>query len=192
MGTFAPTGQIIADGRDGNDFISIGTSVAQPSILYGSAGNDILSAGNGSSILIGGNGDDLLAGGNGQDILIGGSGRDILSGDNGEDILIAGSSSYDDPTITARQSLCGIRGEWLRTDITYQAKLNHLSGTTTGGLNGTNYLKASSPGQTVFNDSSLDALGGGNGSDWFMLNSSGGGVLDISDRTGTEVATDLP
>jgi len=62
----------------------------------------------------------------------------------------------------------------------------------TGGLNGTNYLKATSPGQTVFNDTGADRLTGGNGSDWFLLNTTGGGVLDTSDRNGSEVATDLP
>ncbi|MEO6457141.1 MAG: hypothetical protein ABIO92_02540, partial [Chloroflexia bacterium] len=89
-------------------------------------------------------------------------------------------------------ALCGIGREWLRTDISYQAKINHLSGATPGGLNGTIYLKATSPDQTVFNDTSVDRLTGGNGTDWFLLNSAGAGALDTSDRKGSEVATDLP
>ncbi|MDQ3929657.1 MAG: hypothetical protein M3328_11000, partial [Chloroflexota bacterium] len=91
-----------------------------------------------------------------------------------------------------QQALCGIRREWLRTDITYQEKIDHLSGATAGGLNGTIYLKATSPGQTVFNDTSLDGLTGGKGKDWYLLNFTGAGVPDTSDRSGTEVATDLP
>jgi len=47
------------------------------------------------------------------------------------------------------------------------------------------------PGQTVFDDAHQDRLTGGKGSDWFLLNLSGGTVLDIFDRTGLEVATNL-
>jgi len=47
------------------------------------------------------------------------------------------------------------------------------------------------PGQTVFDDAHQDRLTGGKGSDWFLLNLSGGMVLDTSDRMGSEVGTDL-
>lgn len=115
-----------------------------------------------------------------------------MSSQNGNDILVAGSTAYDAWTTTNQQALCGIGREWLRTDIIYQAKIDHLSGASAGGLNGAICLKAASPGQTVFHDASLDGLIGGNGSDWFLLNSTGTGVLDTSDRTHTEVAPDLP
>jgi hypothetical protein len=58
-------------------------------------------------------------------------------------------------------------------------------------LNGTTYLKATPLGQTVFDDTSQDRLTGANGSDWFLLNLVGGTVLDRSDRSGSEIATDL-
>jgi predicted extracellular nuclease len=192
LGNFAPSGVIIVDGQDGNDIITIASQISQTSVLYGGRGNDILNGGNGTSILLGGDGSDVLDSGNGRDILIGGAGSDTLAGGNGEDLLIAGSTSYDDRTTANLQALlCAIQREWLRTDLAYQARINHLTGSTPGGLNGPYLLKGAAPGQTVFDDASPDTLSGGNGSDWFLLNRSGGTVLDISDRTGTEVATDI-
>jgi Ca2+-binding RTX toxin-like protein len=192
LGTFAPTGVIIVDGQEGNDTIAVDPQVSQPSVLYGGLGNDRLQSGNGPSILLGGDGDDSLQSGNGRDLLIGGSGQDPQTAGNGDDILLAGSSSYDGRTTANLQALlCAIQREWLRTDLAYQARINHLTGATPGGLNGPSYLKATAPGQTVFDDASQDRLTGANGSDWFLLNLSGGTVLDLADRTGPEVATDL-
>jgi Ca2+-binding RTX toxin-like protein len=192
LGIYSPTGFIIVDGRNGNDSITVDAQVSQPRILYGSAGNDTLRGGNGTGILIGGDGNDSLDSGNGRDILIGGNGADtMVNGGNGDDMLIAGRTSYDDRTTANQQALCGIRTEWVRTDAGYQVRINHLTGVTPGGLNGTSYLKGAPPGQTVFDDSGLDQLRGRNGDDWFLLNLSGGTVLDTHDRTGPEVATDI-
>jgi Ca2+-binding RTX toxin-like protein len=192
LGTFAPTGVLIADGRDGNDTITVDPMLNLPGVLYGGAGNDSLRAGNGSSILVGGTGDDTLTSGNARDIVIGGAGQDTLVSGNGEDLLIAGSSSYDTRTAANLQALlCAIQPEWLRTDLGYQARINHLSGTGAGGWNGPTVLKGAGAGQTVFDDSSLDRLTGGLGSDWFLLNLSGGPVRDTADRAGPEMATDI-
>jgi Ca2+-binding RTX toxin-like protein len=192
LGTFAPTSAVIVDGRDGNDTITVDSQLSIARVLYGGGGNDILTGGNGPGILLGGDGTDTLTSGNGRDILIGGAGPDTLNGGNGDDILIAGSTSYDARTPANLQALlCAIGREWQRSDVVYQTRINHLTGATPGGLNGTTYLKAGAPGQTVFDDSSQDRLTGANGSDWFLLNRSGGTVLDLSDRTGSEVATDL-
>ncbi len=192
LGTFAPTGAVIVDGRDGNDTITMDPQLSMPRVLYGGVGNDNITGGNGPGILLGGDDADTLASGNGRDILIGGSGPDTLNAGNGDDILIAGSTSYDTRTPAHLAALlCAIQREWQRSDLSYQARINHLTGATPGGLNGTSYLKTTPPGQTVFDDSSQDRLTGANGSDWFLLNRSGGTVLDLSDRTGSEVATDL-
>jgi Ca2+-binding RTX toxin-like protein len=192
LGTFAPTGAVIVDGRDGNDTITVDSQLSMPRVLYGGTGNDTITGGNGPGILLGGDGNDTLNAGNGRDIVIGGAGQDTLNAGNGDDILIAGSTSYDGRTAANLQALlCAIGREWLRNDLAYPARINHLTGVTPGGLNGTSYLKATAPGQTVFDDSGQDRLTGSNGSDWFLLNLSGGTVLDRSDRTGSEVATDL-
>jgi hypothetical protein len=75
-----------------------------------------------------------------------------VNGGNGDDILIAGRTSYDDRTSANQQALGGLRNEWVRTDATYQVRIDHLSGATPGGLNGAYYLKAAPQGQTVFDD----------------------------------------
>src|SRR4051794_32246367 len=76
---------------------------------------------------------------------------------------------------TIDSKLCAIQAEWVRGDQSYTQRVNHLRGTTTGGLNGTVFLKATGPGQTVFDDPALnpqavDQLIGGNGQDWFFAN----------------------
>jgi hypothetical protein len=70
-------------------------------------------------------------------------------------------------------------------------RVAHLSGALSGGRNGSALLKASAPGQTVFDDSSKDKLKGEGEREWFLLNQAGGSAVDTSDRTRDEVATDL-
>jgi hypothetical protein len=79
----------------------------------------------------------------------------------------------------------------VRTDATYKVRIDHLSGATPGGLNGTYYLKAAPQARTVFDDTGLDDLRRRNGDDWFLLNLIEGTVLDTHDGKGPEVATDI-
>ncbi len=60
--------------------------------ILGTAGNDVIAAGNGGALIFGLGGDDAIAGGNGKDCLVGGDGADVLRGGNGEDVLIGGDS----------------------------------------------------------------------------------------------------
>jgi uncharacterized repeat protein (TIGR01451 family) len=188
LGTFAPTGLVIVLGQAGNDTISVEPAILQPRILYGNGGNDTITDGFGLGVLLGGDGDDTLSSVTSRDILIGGIGADTLTGSLADDILIAGRTSYDEATAANQLALCSIYAEWSRLNLSYQARINHLTGATGGGLNGTNLLQ---PGQTVFDDTSVDTLTGRQGQDWFLLNRTGGGTLDTSDRSGTEIATDL-
>jgi Ca2+-binding RTX toxin-like protein len=188
LGTFKPTGLIIVLGQAGNDTITIDDAITQPRMLYGNAGNDTIKDGVGLGIIIGGAGDDTLSSKASRNILIGGSGADRLTGSLFGDILIAGSTSYDEPTTNNQAALCSIYAEWSNLPRSYQSRINHLTGASSGGLNGTNWLK---PGQTVFDDSSKDTLIGGPGQDWFLLNTTGAGILDTSDRNRWEIATDL-
>jgi Ca2+-binding RTX toxin-like protein len=166
LGTFNPTGRIIAYGLAGDDDIQVAGGVTSPVWLYGGDGNDRLKGGNGSNVLEGGAGDDLLAGGNGRDLLIGGGGADRLIGNGGDDILIGGTSAFDadDAALTA------IMAEWNRTDIGVATRVAHLSDQTSSigflsRLNGDYFLIQD---VTVFNDSSKDTLTGSAGSDWFF------------------------
>ena len=67
--------------------------------LTGSAGDDVLSSGNGGDELYGLAGDDSLGGDNGPDLLNGGPGNDVLTGGNGPDIFVLAEGEGTD-TIT--------------------------------------------------------------------------------------------
>jgi Ca2+-binding RTX toxin-like protein len=185
LGTFKPTGLIIVLGQAGDDTISVAKAILLPRILYGNDGNDTIKDGFGLGAIVGGAGDDTLDSASSRDILIGGAGADKLTGSPADDILIAGDTSYDEPTAASQKALCAIYAEWSHIGLSYQARINHLTGATSGGLNGSYLLK---PGQTVLDDGSPDTLKGGLGQDWFLLHQ-GGGALDTSDRSGSEVAT---
>ena len=69
------------------DLSDCGDLDAYDEIVYGTAGDDELKAGNGRQILVGLAGDDTLSGGNHDDCLVGGTGDDRLFGGNGRDLL---------------------------------------------------------------------------------------------------------
>jgi Ca2+-binding RTX toxin-like protein len=190
-GTFTPTGRLVIYGQGGNDTITIDNHLTIDRLVYGGAGNDSISGGNGNGVQFGGDGDDTLSTGNGRDILVGGAGADSLKGGNGDDILIAGSTTYDAVSTANQASVCAIGKEWNRTDASYATRIAHLTGATPGGLNGPNLLTTSGAGRTVLDDVSRDTLTGGLGQDWFLLNKTGGTVLDSSEATSSETVTDL-
>jgi hypothetical protein len=59
-----------------------------------------------------------------------------------------------------------ILAEWSRTDATYAQRVNHLHGSSSGGLNGHYFLKP----RTLTFGPSPDTLNGGPGMDWFWAN----------------------
>jgi titin len=187
LGTFSPTGYLIVYGQDGNDTISVDSALSNPTMLYGGAGNDTLTSDNAANILIGGSGNDTLTGGNARDLLIGGDGADTLSGGNEDDILISGFTSYDAPTAANQVALDAIMKEWKRTDADYATRISHLQNGGVGALNDGYRLNTS----TVFDDAFVDSLTGGQGKDWFLLNWSGSGLFDTSDRATNETRTDI-
>ena len=64
-------------------------------------------------------------------------------------------------------ALNAIMTEWARTDISYAARIDHILGVTTGGLNGTYFFNNT----TLSNDNNLiDVVTGGNDQDWFIKN----------------------
>ena len=136
------------------------TGDAGDNILLGNAGNDVLNGGpGGNDVLIGGAGADSLTGSAGRNILVGGLGADTLLGGTGEDILIGGTTNFDANT----SALDALRAEWARLDLTYQQRIDHLTGKSAGGLNGS--IKLAS--KTVKDDRTADSLSGGDGMDWF-------------------------
>jgi uncharacterized repeat protein (TIGR01451 family) len=142
-------------GGAGNDTLS---GNASDNILIGGAGNDVLNGGpGGNDILLGGAGNDSLTGGPGRSLLFGGGGADTITGGSDDDLLVAGTTNYD----TNTTALLAILSEWQRTDADYLTRIIHLRNGT--GLNGSFKLTSS----TVHNDTSVDALTGGPGQDWF-------------------------
>jgi hypothetical protein len=175
LGTFHPTGRLIAYGGAGDDDIQVAGSITLPAWLFGGDGNDRLKGGNGNNVLEGGVGDDLLVGGGGRDLLIGGGGADRLIGNGGDDILIGGTTAYDQDFA----ALCAIMDEWT-SDHDYATRVANLTNTGSGllsRLNGDYFLVQ---GQTVFNDASKDQLTGSAGTDWFFAGTADK-VTDLSD-----------
>jgi Ca2+-binding RTX toxin-like protein len=147
--------------------------------VLGGSGADSLTGGDDNNILIGGGGNDTVNGGAGRDILIGGTGADSLSGGTGDDILIGGTTPYDSDKL----ALLALMQEWGRTDLSYSARLDHLTGKTTGGLNQPYLLNS----KTVVDDKSVNTLVGGDGQDWFVM-----GKFDIVvDKVSGETITKL-
>ncbi len=163
LGSFAPANRIVVNGQAGDDTLVSDHKLKGNIWLDGGPGNDTIIVNKGSNILNGGDGDDLLISGNKRDILIGGNGSDQLLGQNGSDLLIDGTTSYDDDEF----ALAAILAEWT-AERGFKKRIDNLTGVTTGGLNGDATLI---PGSTVFGDSDVDDLFGGNGKDWFFADS---------------------
>src|SRR5207248_1148528 len=101
-------------------------------VLFGGDGDDLLVAwgSRANNVLAGGDGNDLIFGGQGRDLLIGGHGNDILFASQRSGILVAGTTDYDNDV----PSLGAIMNEWGRTDVDFQTRVGHLSGSLAGGL----------------------------------------------------------
>lgn len=158
IGTYSPTGKIIINGLDGNDYLSVDANVTRAAIIFGGAGNDTIRGGAGNDILLGGDGNDSLYGGGGANILIGGAGSDLLQGGNGSDLLIAGSTAYD----ATPASLIALSNEWSSAN-TFAVRVNNLK--TGAGLAAGLALNGN-----ILDDGSPNVLISGLGQDFFLTN----------------------
>jgi Bacterial Ig-like domain (group 3) len=167
QGTFQPNAHLLAYGGPGNDTIALAATsvpVSTPAVLDGGDGNDVLDAqgSTATNVLLGSAGNDDLRAGSGATLLIGGLGADRLEAASGNAILIGGSTTYD-PKLA---DLLAIVAEWARTDVTYDTRVAHLTGTA-GGINASDIFTKT----TVLNDGTADDLIGskGNGSplNWY-------------------------
>jgi RTX calcium-binding nonapeptide repeat (4 copies)/PKD domain len=184
LGTFAPTGHIIAYGGGGNNTITVDPSITTSAILYGGSGKDVLQGGSGDDVLIGRRGNDALFGGAGRDILIGGVGADSMDGGTGEDILMGGSTAGSE----SFNFLAAITAEWSRTDVIFANRVKQLKGSLAGGLNGSNKLNDGD----VFEDANPDTMTGGSDSgDAFYTNTTPGSGEVITDLGKTDVVTNV-
>jgi len=192
-GIFNSPTQIHILGRAGNDTVlfqtltskKTTTYITATSIIDGGSGNDTVDARGSAadSVLLGGAGTDTLYGGGGRNLLIGGLGADTLRAGNGDDILIGGTTDYD----ANFAALASLLAEWGRTNLGYQDRINHLTGATSGGLNGTNRLTSA----TVHDDAAIDQLFGEGNQDWFLYKATGPSADVLRDRKSNERATSL-
>jgi hypothetical protein len=153
-------------------------------LLIGTNFNDILRGSATRSMVINAAGGvDQVYGGSGRDILIGGVAADQIFGGGGDDILVGGRISYDGVIA----GLLAIQREWARTDLGYMERRANLRGQTTGGINGTYYLRSRTsttdplPG-TLPEDNAVDALMGQLDRDWFLASERTGAVDTTADR----------
>jgi ELWxxDGT repeat protein len=158
LGTFNPTGRIIAFGQAGNDQIVVSGAITLTSELHAGAGNDLLVGGGGDNILVGGTGDDVLIGSGKRNVLIGGLGSDLLIG-TGDDLMIAGATLYDDNSA----ALDAILLEWERA-IPLASRVADLS----NGI-GENGQVLTLDAATILNDLAVDILIGLGPSQWSLV-----------------------
>ncbi len=172
LGTFRPTGHIIAYGLAGNDTIQYATatinkkvySLSLPAIFYGGDGNDTLIGGKGNDILEGGAGNDVLIGGGGADLLIGGTGTDKLysgtpsslsSNVGAGSILIGDSTIYD----ANEAALVSLLAQW-DAPLPYATRIANL-------MSPASATHVSLTSSAILNDAAVDQIFGGGGMDWF-------------------------
>ncbi|MDP2071861.1 MAG: type I secretion C-terminal target domain-containing protein, partial [Methylotenera sp.] len=77
-------------GTSGNETL---TATNVNTEILGFAGNDTLNGGSGNDVIYGGAGADTLNGGGGNDALYGGAGNDTLIGGTGSDLLVGGAGN---------------------------------------------------------------------------------------------------
>jgi len=167
IGTFTPTGRIIAYGQAGDDQITVDPRVTLSTQLFGDEGNDTLQGGAGSNILVGGDGDDRIVSvrsgrRTGRNLFIGSRGSDRLSGLHRETIFVGDATAYDSNV----DALSSILNEW---DIRrpFRRRVANLSGA--GDMfrvNGRFFLQA---GITVTDDNARDFIVASRGKNLILL-----------------------
>ena len=187
LGTFSPTGRLVAYGQAGDDFIQVAGGLSLSAWLYGGDGNDQLHDGGGNDVLLGGAGNDQLHGGQGLDLLLGGLGADDLVGNADGDLLIGGTTAFD----ANEAPLCAVLAEWT-SGRDYAARVANLRGTGSGPrANGNYFLAADGPGRTVFDDGAVDRLTGAGGQDWIFANIDSGILDDVTGVIGSGLIDDI-
>ncbi len=160
---------ILADGRGGNDTITIESTVTLPATIYGRAGNDKITLGAGGGTAYGGTGDDLLIGGAARDVLRGEQGNDILRGNAGNDEL-DGDEGDDQLSGAAGDDI--LRGGPGRDTLTGDVGSDSLF----GGA-GNDSLDGGLDNDTLMGDQGDDRLVAGDGADLLR----GGADNDVLD-----------
>src|SRR5207245_2301202 len=81
---------VVLGGTAGDDILIAGDG---DDTLYGDAGNDRLEGGYGNDQIEGGDGDDIITDMGGDDTIHGGAGNDVIHGGNGENLILGGDGN---------------------------------------------------------------------------------------------------
>ena len=153
----------------GNSTINQSAS-ANDVIVYGLAGNDVISGGSGNDTLFGQNDNDTLNGGAGNDVLVGGAGTDTLNGGTGADTMSggAGNDTYVvDNMADIVSENAGEGSDLIQTTLnsyslaTGGANVENLTFTGSGSFTGT----GNALDNTIIGGAGSDILTGGAGND---------------------------
>jgi uncharacterized delta-60 repeat protein len=85
--------QLMLNGQDGNDTITVSNAVPTQAQINGGAGNDTITGGSGNTTMNGAEGDDSLIGGTANDEEFGGDGNDTFVASLGDDHLNGGNGN---------------------------------------------------------------------------------------------------
>ena len=131
------------------------------------------------------------AGQDGNDILVGNVGMDTLVGNNGRDLMIGGRTPTPlaAATTTSRSAAHRYDASVARSchpeRVGVCRSCDRISNLRIGaGLSAGNFLRATGPSRTVFDDGAVDTFTGGAGLDWFF-DSIGDAITDLN-TGGTE------
>ncbi|WP_434605066.1 retention module-containing protein [Pseudomonas sp. R1-7] len=152
-----------SDNHGGSDSAGVGISYQAGHTLTGTAGDDVLLAGNGDNVLNAGDGDDILATGTGNNTLHGEAGNDLLYSGTGNDLLDGGTGN---DTASYAHATAGVT-----VNLGLLAAQNTL-GAGTDTLAGIENLVGSNFNDTLTGDSAGNRIDGGLGHD--VLNGGGG------------------
>jgi len=182
--------------RGNGDGSSGGTNITTHQTRIGTAGDDLLTFGNGNDFGSGLAGNDSLTGGEGNDTLVGNEGNDRLSGEAGDDLLF-GNTGVDQLTggtgndlIAAGQGDDSANGDAGDDFVFGNLGTDQVSGGDgndyLGGGQGADTLIGGSGNDTLAGDVGDDVLTGGDGADTFRLKSGQGSDVITDFVVGTD------
>ncbi|MCW1244556.1 retention module-containing protein [Pseudomonas sp. SAICEU22] len=190
-----------SDNHGGSDSAAVDISYQAGHTLTGTAGDDVLLAGNGDNVLNAGDGNDILSAGTGNNTLHGEAGNDLLYSGSGNDLLDGGTgndtASYAHATagvtvnlgLLAAQNTLGagtdtlasienLVGSNFNDTLTGNSAGNHID----GGL-GHDVLNGGGGDDTLIGGLGNNILTGGNGADTFQWQAGNSGHDVITDFT---------
>ena len=182
--TIGPTfNQVIVDGGNGNDTITVNSLLDVPSVavlVLGGNGNDLISAagallgnvrlqlsGNaGNDTIVGSEDGDTITGDDGNDLLYGGGGDDTVSGGNGNDNLYGQAGDDSLQGDAGDDVLRGNDGnDTLLGNDGFDVLLGQNGDDSLNAGAGDDSLEGNAGNDTLLGDLGLDTLSGGDGND---------------------------